>query len=71
MDEIVTVESMVDKMAADNMRVFGTTPAGTKIEVVGKHIAPNGGLIMWDVVRANGDGEKMQLLPRDLILKTE
>ena len=71
MDENVTTESMVDKMVADNMRVFGMTPAGTKVEVVGKHVAANGGLVMWDVVRANGDGEKMQLNPGDLILKTE
>ena len=59
---------MNEQAKVDEVRMIGKTPAGTKVEVVGKHIAANGVLIMYDVIRLNGDvNEKLQILPSDFI----
>lgn len=61
-----TIPTQEGGSMSESETLFAVTPAGTKVEIVGKHINKAGEIIMYDVLR-KGDGEKFQVCPSDLI----
>lgn len=50
-------------------QVFGVTPDGTKLQVIGQHVC-GGQVLLYDVVKVSGS-EVMQVNPSDITLRGE